>query len=375
MVVINLFKNRYVFILLIFLSVFGPTICAQYAQVPSPNLASLDLSGVIKNVCLNVVLDSGLKQADTTQTLAYLGHPGLHNQVSDTFNSKISEIGLDFFKKLLKSVIQNEIKFKDDYYVFYHGQPREFALMQDLYRGLYKLIYKKEMHDFVMLRIPSENQARFENVLDFLKYYIKNSEIFKSHEFDLQLHIKYLLLSVNPSLFGNTFGAGCSTLEYFLRSSGCTFVDTLDLVERTFEFFNLQDFFYKNQSEIKELKELLCAYENEGTGLLQQIFIPKNIVDLVAYRSVPLGNLYYEDRNPDKHPASIDLNNYESNKSSDSSEDYNFDMTQFRLLMSGPMLNPESGVKIFCYCNETPKFIEYKIKLRKLLDKIAQECF
>ena len=153
-------------------------------------------------------------------------------------------------------------------------------------------------------------------------------------------------------------------------STGCTFVDTSELIERTFEFFALQDVYYETQFKIKELQELLCTQEKAKTGLLQQIFVPKSIVDLVAYRSIPLGSLYYEDRNPDRHPASIDLNNYESNKSSDSEDTFNFDTTQFRLLMSNSMLDPESGVKIFRYCNETANFIKYKIKLKELLSKL-----
>ncbi len=369
-VVINLLKNKYVFIVLVFLSVFGAPLCAEYVQTPIPDSSSIDLSGAIKNVCLDVVLTNGLKQANATQTLAYLGHPGLHSEVTNIFGSKISEIGLNFFKKLLKSVIQNEIKFKDDYYVFYHGQPRDFALMQDIYHGLTKIIYKKEMRDFVILRIPTQDQFIFKTVFDFLNYYIKNDEIFSVEEFDLQMHIKKLLLSVNPSLFGNTFGPGCSTLEYFLCSTGCTFVDTSDLIEKTFEFFGLQAVYYENQFKIKELQELLCVQEKEKTGLLQQIFVPRNIVNQVAYRSVPLGSLYYEDRNPDGHSASIDLSDYENNKYSD---DFSFDITQFRLLMSGPMLNPEGGVKIFTFCNQTQMFTEYKIKLKELLSKIEQD--
>ncbi|MFH1254789.1 MAG: hypothetical protein V1646_05175 [bacterium] len=366
--VINL-KNKYLFILLSFLSVFCAPLCAQYALTQSPDSQSIDLSGAIKNVCLDVVLANGLKQTETTQTLAYLGHSGLHGEVSNVFSPKISEIGLDFFKSLLKSVIQNEIRFKNDYYVFYHGQPRDFALMQDLYHGLTKIVYQKEICDFVMLRIPTQDQFGFKTVIDFLKYYIRNDEIFRVQDFDLQSHIKKILLSVNPSLFGNTFGAGCSTLEYFLCSTGCTFVDTSELIERTFEFFGLQSVYYENQFKIKELQESLCVQEKEKTGLLQQIFVPKSIVDLVAYRSVPLGSLYYEDRNPDGHLASVDLNDYEGNKSSD---DFSFDVTQFRLLMNEPMLDPTSGVKIFRYCNETAKFIEYKIKLKELLGKIKQ---
>jgi hypothetical protein len=364
MVVINLLKKQFVFTTLIFLSSFGVSLSAAYVQAQS-----IDLSGAIEDVCLNVCLANGLQQPNATQTLAYLGHPGLHSEVSKIFSPKISEMGLDFFKSLLKSVIQNEIKFKNDYYVFYHGQPRDFALMQDIYHGLYAIVYKKEMHDFVMLRIPSGDQVKFTTMLDFLTCYIKNDEIFKVHEFDLQPHIKKLLLSVNPSLFGNiSFCPGCSTLEYFLFSTGCTFVDTSELMERTFEFFGMQNVFHENQSEIKELQELLCAQEDGKTGLLQQIFVPRKIVDSIAYRAVPFGGLYYEDRNPYRHPVSIDLNYYESGKISD---DFLFDTAQFRLLMSGAMLDPESGVKIFTFCNETQKFNDYKIKLRKLLDKVA----
>lgn len=50
------------------------------------------------------------------------------------------------------------------------------------------------------------------------------------------------------------------------------------------------------------------------------------------------------------------------------------DAMQYRLLITEKMLNPTSDVKIFRYCNESPKFTEYKMKLKKLLNDIELEC-
>src|SRR5208283_2512227 len=100
------------------------------------------------------------------------------------------------------------------------------------------------------------------------------------------------------------------------------------------------------ENEIKELSNLLSAYEKNKTGVLLQIFIPKSLVNDIAYRCNPCGLIYHNDKNPEKNRPSDDLCEYQAKNSLD---DYSLDSTQFRLLMTQQMLDSTSGVKIFRY--------------------------
>jgi hypothetical protein len=262
------------------------------ADYPGQGLA---ITNIINDAYQQIGLKNDINKPAQTQTLAYLSNHALYENLNWHFNYKVNALGINFCRELFRKIFEREIELKDDYYVFYHGQKREFALLQDIYQGLYEIVYKKVLHDFVMLRFPDKDFSKFGSVKNFLEKYIKNGEqANKFLWFDTQSHIKKHLLKVNASLFGNTkmdFVGEC-TFYYFINSVNATTIDVVDLVSKAFQFFKIDKYFNKYRALINELNNLLGEYEAQKTGLLLQIFIPKKLVDELAYRCEPGGFLY-----------------------------------------------------------------------------------
>jgi hypothetical protein len=222
-----------------------------------------------------------------------------------------------------------------------------------------------------MLRFPDKDFSKFGSIKDFLKKYVDNGELLNRMVwFDTQPHTKNHLLSVNSSLFGNTYLAlyGESTFHYFINSISATTVDIVGLVANVFNIFKMDKYFEAYKELINELNDLLGCYEREKTGLLLQIFVPKKLINEIAYRCRSGGYLYYDDQS--YHPASKDLEEYNDHDCISFKSGRLLDTMQFRLLMDN--FDHEDGAKIFRYCKETQKFNEYKTKLKELLDKIEQ---
>lgn len=363
MVVINL-KKRFLLFLLMFLCGVNGALYSACRQNHDPNITN-----IVEDAYQKLGLKNGSADFESTQTLSYLRRPGLRNGL-DYYNHKIDKIGHGFFKELFEMIISKEMEYKDDFYVFYHGQVREFMLIQDLYQGLYEWLYKKAFKDFVMLRVPDKDLNKFRSVVDFLRKHIKNGAI-KNFYFDSNDDIKKMLLSVNPSLFGNSRSPGECTFYYFIYSNNASYFDTSSLVKNVFDYFKLKNYFDMYEDEVNEIKTLLSARESNKTGILLQIFIPKALVNDIAYRCRPWGLLYHDSvANPETYGVATDLCEYQSKNTLD---DYAFDSTQFRLIMNKTMLDSQSGVKILRYCNETPNLKTYKTKLKELLNKIERK--
>lgn len=331
---------------------------------------SSPLTPFLEKTTQKLALDPSTNKKVNTQSLTYLNRKNLRNKVSSSFDFKLTTLGKDFFENLINDVIKKEVEFKDNYYVFYHGQKREFLLLQDLYAGLNQAINKKTLKDFVQLRLPDSDLKKFRTVLEFLKESIKNGEI-KNSMFDELSHIRKFILAVNPSLFGNNYNWGESTFSYFINSSNASYIDISNLVQQTFEHFNLKHLYPKYQEEIVSISALLSAAEQQKTGLLQQIFIPKEKVNLIAYQCKPWGLLYHS--NPENNPASIDLETYKNDTFSVFTSDKSVDEKQFRLLINQDMLSPDNGIKIFRYTNQTENTKKYNDRLKNLLAQISND--
>lgn len=304
-----------------------------------------------------------------TQTIAYLDKENLQGNLNFSYNDCVTRVGKEFLQELFATVILREIEHADEYRVFYHGFDRTFILFQDMYSGLYKIAYKKVLRDFVMLRIPDADFSKFKNVKDFLHHSIKNGD-FRGWAFDHLDHVKKRLLSVNPSLFGNTTSFGECTFHYFMSSDSVSGPNVMRIVEDVFKAFSFQKLFERYKNDIEELKRFVSDYESAKTGGLLQIFIPESLVNALAYRCQPYGQMAYDDEKPEQHPASKDLDDY---KRDATWADYSYDQIQFRLLINQKLLDPTSGIKMFRYCNETENMKQYNLKLKKLMDKMADD--
>ncbi|MFH1831980.1 MAG: hypothetical protein ABH827_04250 [bacterium] len=310
-----------------------------------------------------------------TPTLAYLNRTDLRAQLNTEYSNAIKDIGIDYFSDVFKKIITNEIDFKDTHYVFYHAQMREFALLQDLYKELNKINTRDLCKKFKMLRVPHKDFSKFKDAHDFLFYHIKNKQIRVRKPisvFDYVTDdIRKRLLSVNPSLFSNTKRWAECSFYYFLHSQSWHPVNIITIIQDLFDAFDYAKYFKKYKPEIEELNKMLSKAEKGKTGILLQIFIPKKQVNSIAYRCVNGGGLYHTDEKPKDHPVNIDLENYIYNSTHWNTWDFN--CTEFRLVINQTMLNPNSGIKFFRYYNRTNTMKKYKEKLKNLCANIAAD--
>jgi hypothetical protein len=319
------------------------------------------------------------------QSLTYLKQPKLKEALENNYSQEIYFNKIqspdatplfsknDFFENLINSTIKNEIKFKNDYYVFYHVQHLEFLLFQDLFKDFYKLFSKKTLKDFFMLRTPNQDNAKFKTISNFLKFYSNNNKI-KQKYFDYHAKISNLLLSVNPSLFGNEF-CGESNLTYFFTQDSI-YREIMPFIKSIFSFYKIDYLFEKYKKEIKKLRNLLFESQKYKTELLLQIFIPKNKIGKLVYRAYKYGKPYYKNQSK-SNLASADLNIYQNNSfyfaANDLDKIISLDKMQFKLLINDKVLNPDSGIKMFRYYDETENVKKYKEQFNKLIDQINKD--
>jgi len=318
----------------------------------------------ISDVCKKFDFDQS-----QSQTLAYLNRSELKSRVCHNIEKRVFDIGVDFFKEMFSKILERELEFNDNYYVFYHGQQREFIVVQDLYQDLFKLVHKKVFSDFIILRVPDEKFSKFRSVHEFLNEYISDGSIYKAG-FDHNPDIRKFLLSVNPSLFGNSYNMGECTFHYFINFENIHDTDFSRLILKIFEHFGLSDLFYKNDLLINDLINFASSFENDKTGLLLQIFIPKELVNQNVYRCKPFGQIYYDNNTMEYNP-SFDLENYKNNLLYES--DFHFDSAQFRLLINQNILDPFKGVRFFRYCKETKNMKLYKSKRAELIKRLNDQ--
>ncbi|MBU4269942.1 hypothetical protein KJ644_01025 [Candidatus Dependentiae bacterium] len=284
--------------------------------------------------------------------------------VASSLNETINSIGISTIESILNDALNKELKFKDNSFVFYHAQDRVFLLYQDLCKKIYKKIYKESINSFILLRIPNKESKKYKNVMEFLNKFKYNI----NDDYD---DIRTLILSVNPSLFGNTVydPSGESSFEYFLTSSNANYTNHMMLIKNIFENFEIQNLYTKYLEKLHDIYYLLSGYEDDMTGILLQIFIPKEIVNNFVYKSKPWGIPFDLNCNVSSH-----LNIYNSQKTfSDKEDEAEFDQIQYRILINDELMKNKSA-KIFRYLNKnTPNIITYKMKFKNLIKKIEEE--
>jgi len=330
----------------------------------------------IQDTTQNIMLK--LNETSNCQTLSHLSHHHIRNWVisykqndrTEYYKQKIHQIGHTQLESLFNQIIEKEQKYKNAYHVFYHGQKREFMLLQDLFAQLYKLKYKKALTDFIMLRIPDDaDLKKYPNIKKFLEEYDG------IHFHDAHNPFRKLLLSVNPSLFGNSYSyqdAGLSsTFYFFINSRNCSRIDLSPLIKDTFDYFGMSSCYQNHQEEFDELLQLLSEEEQTKTGLTIQIFVPKDLVDTITYKAYPGGE---PTENPIIHSPATELEQYKQESFIKKIGFDTLDGIQFRLLMHTKyMLNPKSGIKFFRYYNETKNICLYQEKLQLLISQIENE--
>ena len=222
-----------------------------------------------------------------TQSEAHLSIPANRREVETWYHVNDNP----FFQDIWRLADSREQKFNDTHYVFYNATTNIWRIPQDLFL---KLFLQPRRHD----RIQSFRVFRFTNAQDISpEEYIKDIMNRFGMIDDTKRLEKEYLMSTNLALFGNVDNPGESSFTYWLDARSNTSVDA-DSIRRVFKFFGLN-----NEVQMKEIlaldqylqgesvqlllktKNAQKEYVNKWPGTLYQIFIPKEIVDQVAYLS------------------------------------------------------------------------------------------
>lgn len=303
-----------------------------------------------------------------TQTEAYLSKPALRQDVIALYGKEIVKL-----PKLITRIIGQEQKFKD-YYVFYHGQMRDFIVLYDVIKEIQSWFNdKKNIPEFEYVRFPEGQNKE-------LNEYLLLGKLMDDTTPEMIRH----LLSVNLSLFGSTGQQGSATFSYFLESRNMK--PPKDLLHEIFTKLGL------DTSYIPRILDTLELIKSP-TGNLLQIFIPGDKVNMYTYLSVAFGtplaaSKLYTNLDLIKitdtsgkiqtyNPAELDVKTYLDiyKNHPEAVSDRDMDLIQGRINITEDfLLNPRSGVKIFRYNTVPPeKLLEYQEKLRAIIKEVMED--
>jgi hypothetical protein len=200
-----------------------------------------------------------------TQSQAQVTLPNIRRLIAQNYN-------ITPYLNVIASALAKEGIFKRTHYVFYHAQDNVWRVPQELYRRLYERLnpIKEEIKDFVFLRwnLPEHLQI---NAQKFIVDQLINYGLINDNHPDTQA----ILLSANLALFGNVGFSGECTWDYFVNPSSHKTPAPSDF-EQILDIFNI------DHKYTKELVNLAYSLRTKEQTLLQ-IFIPKEIVDYIAY--------------------------------------------------------------------------------------------
>lgn len=331
-----------------------------------------------------------------TQSEAHMSLPEIKKLIAKNYDIKP-------YDKFIAAILSNEKKYKDNYYVFYHGADNVWRLPQDLYTQLYAYFNPlgyRATKDFTFLRFEDEHGPS--SVQDFLVAELKKSGLINDHG-----EMGAILLSTNLALFGNVGVPSECTWEYFIKSRGHTNPSHV-----TYE--KIMNRFGLTHKYINDLMSLVKLYDTKEQTIVQ-IFIPKDKVDQIGYLSWIKGipahketmdwvkrsvkNKIYEKT----QPAIIDLTEIFKREQEENpifknlmerAKEGDFSLNDFlhiyrnnpekivdindvmaRLIFTPDiLLNPDSGVKLFRFSTVTPERLQlYHQRLNEVIDKIIAE--
>jgi hypothetical protein len=392
------------------------TSCLQEVAIPSCTSATLEPTSLgswwLKRVPLTTL----------TQTEAYLSVPELRSLVEETYNYYAPN-ALEINKSLIEQVIDQEVNLFEDYYVFYHGQLKNFILLYDIIKEIDAWLKDHQTDSpFIHLRTPDKiYDISQEKLTAILWKYLAGGVTT-----DMQYPLSHLLLSANLSLFGATGSMNWSFRNFFVmpkiswvlrliatlqsalswdpRSSSSSFYYFLASSNITHPCDTLLKEFFKNwhfdTSYIEQAKELFKPVANSTkNGNLLQIFVPKDKVNEYVYLSYPLGqpvhtvtikngqrpghyrinHLFSKLANmaelQDSTIPALTIREFLDLYKKEPQTIVDIDFIQARIGINQDfLLNPESGIKIYSYNSADPQlFADYQKNLKTLISKMMLE--
>ncbi|MFC1841855.1 hypothetical protein ACFLYA_02175 [Candidatus Dependentiae bacterium] len=281
------------------------------------------------------------------------------------------------YVQLVKKMIENERKFFDGYYFFYHGysdRPLKSGFLLNLQSAIKKWLELKVRKKDLYVRFKSPVEQK--NINDFfVEYTLIN---------DLVIGDKLLSVNFCPFAAGKK-GEGTNTFEYFLVSGGVR-KGYENLINKLFDDNKLDKKF------LELLKEVHESYaENRKHGSILQILIPKGKTNDFVYLAKSGGPPYIASQGEDFWKnikkkfgkGIVSEGEISDRKAAEYLNMYRnmpvyirpiINKIQGRIVLFKEFFEPESGVKIFNYnLVSEEKKKKYKKDFYKIVDKMMNE--
>ncbi|MCX5925631.1 MAG: ankyrin repeat domain-containing protein [Candidatus Dependentiae bacterium] len=273
-----------------------------------------------------------------------------------------------FADPIVKQCLQKEHQaYQEGNYVFYRSEPGKFIVYEYFIEELYRLItlYSKQA-SFIFTRF-FKNAAAQQTINQYV------DSISKSYGFLPEAVGANVVLSANIPLFGNISNKTSCTWDYFLENTSSEKISLKDLFEPIFDMYGF------DKKYMNELLLIAQHIEKRKTASLQQIIVPKNLVDDVVMIAdtgycKPWREMIDEscwDKKKRRHTAiSPILDRYVGDSSFEIDDGW-----QVRILMNAVYgLNPESGIKFHLYSRLPGKtLLDVRGQIKRITDILFTE--
>ena len=264
------------------------------------------------------------------------------------------------YSGLIDTILAKEQELTNNgYYTFVHGQRWQFRLVEQWFTKLWEIRNKRSVSDFLFIHCEKLCQTK-----DELN---KESELRKHIlQFGGQNHREKLLF-LNYAFFGNENNWCSCTAHYLLNN-----FSMIDIKIRLRDVFTMLDYkkYYKAYHD--ELKKLEAEHTSlTSTGHLLLVGIPKNILTDCIYVSGGGGVLASScvDGNW-TNDITLIMDNLRNHP--EKMKDTN--IIQFCLVLTGDMLTPDSGIKVYSYNIADPvKLANFEKKSADLFARIKKD--
>lgn len=223
-----------------------------------------------------------------TQSEAYLSIPMYRSAV----DLRYPFLKSDKWKTFIQNIIARERQHDATHYVFYHAFNKSWIVPGDFYLALYKRLrpLTKNIDDFRFLRFEP---AASQDISSFMVNEMNAQGLITDHSPNARSSV----LSVNLALFGNTNNDGESSFHYFRKPTSHVTVGDWAWNMILDQFHAPHD--PKIIQRLKALDETFLSPEIKNNGepkeqAILQIFVPKDLVDKVAYLAYIEGIPRYE---------------------------------------------------------------------------------
>ncbi|HEV2601497.1 MAG TPA: ankyrin repeat domain-containing protein [Candidatus Babeliales bacterium] len=216
---------------------------------------------------------SAISPEDVGATSTFIERPEHCQAVVQKWKTQLRLFG----ETIIQRMLENEERYRDTHFVFYHAQNQGNRIIVELLRNVYAWEYKKQLRlDFEFLRLWKDG-SDFKDVNSYLDSFgIPNPFTVGDNDLnDNREDIRVVLLAVNPLLFGNFQDSGECTFDYFLNEQGISNFIHIPL-KKIFKHYGFKESFIRDLIDINKRNK-------PKTGDIVQIFIPKNLVDDSAY--------------------------------------------------------------------------------------------